>query len=132
MLEERLERQRTTSLLKTRRKRWFKRRSAAHDRSESATVEALLDEAERRAALAHTTSLLTKLPQNDRLGPRGERRGSGFFGFVFFLGVAGAGLYLYDPTLFPAELQEIDVEALADQVAAAMKEALPVIEEVLR
>src|SRR5690606_17810347 len=112
LLEERLERERTTSLLKTRRKRWFKRRNTPQDRSESAVVEALLDQAEKRAALAHTTSLLTTLPRNDRLEPRRERRGSGFFVFIFFLGLAGAGLYLYDPTLFPADLQEIDVEKL--------------------
>jgi hypothetical protein len=83
----------------------------------------MLDEAEKRAALAHSTSLLTSWPENDRLRQR-RKRGIGLFDLVLVAGIAGVALYVIDPTLFPPELQNIDWRALEDRAVTTVEDLL--------
>ena len=129
-----MELERTTSLLNSREKKRRKRNKPEAPRHEPhrathaptfSVEDAAFAEGERKAALAHRTSLLTKMPRNNRLRSDRKQKASGLLmQLILVLATVGAVFYVLDPTILPADLQDIDWDALKDRAVAAVEEAL--------
>jgi len=141
-LEQRIELERTTSLLDPRRKKWRKRHGKDDPGREAPRYPVLgppieldnnpaLAEAERQAALAHSTSLLSK-SQNDR-SRLGRNRGEPglLMPLIVILAIAGVAILMFDSKILPADLQKVDLDSLKDQVAAAVDDAKKAVEDAL-
>jgi hypothetical protein len=125
-LQEQIELERTTSLLDSRGKK-RRRRSARH-----LDADAALAEAEKRQALLHSTSLLSKMPENDRFAPYRERKPVGVvLPLVIVLAIIGGGVYFFYPTVLPPEVKDVGHE-LEKQVSTAVQELPQAADGLLR
>lgn len=130
-LEERLERQRTTSLLSDRGNHG-KRRDRKSSAANLDCIDPKLMEADRQAALAHRTSLLTTKPRRDRSRSLREHTNSGLLlPLVLLAAVAGGAYYAADPARLPSEVQNIDWDALKLEAENAAEKAEDAVKDVL-
>ena len=125
-LQEQIELERTTSLLDSRGKKRRRRSARMLD------ADAALAEAEKRQALLHSTSLLSKMPENDRFAPYRERRPVGLLlPLVVGLALVGGGVYFFYPAVLPPEVKDVGHE-LEKQVSTAVQELPQAADGLLR